>query len=127
METPSRFIPRVADGTAMESRNPQRFGHTNGSGVVKSGEPLALGEPVLDQSFHSESRRRNGDRTELKYDFFEDIKRCDGCNEWIENKVYRLNRNNKTYYFHPFCFYCLTHKNPNYKSIYNSSILYKKE
>jgi hypothetical protein len=83
METPGRFIPCVADGTAMETTN--------------------------------------------EYQLKEELRRCDACFEWIELKVFKLNRNNKILYFHPFCFYCLTHKNPNYKSLYDNYIISQKQ
>ena len=51
---------------------------------------------------------------ELEYAYWQEIKRCDACSDWIEGKICRLNRNNKILYYHPFCFYCLTNKNPLY-------------
>ena len=52
----------------------------------------------------------------------EELRRCYGCDEWIEGTPYRLNRNGKILYFHQFCFYCLTNKNPYYKSLLKSSM-----
>ena len=60
-------------------------------------------------------------RTELKYDLKEELRKCYACDDWIYNTVYRLNRNGKMLYFHGFCFYCITNKNPYYKSLHNSS------
>lgn len=54
-------------------------------------------------------------RTELKYELKQELRICDGCQEYIEGKTYHLIRNGKLLYFHQFCFYCLTSKNP-YKS-----------
>ena len=61
-------------------------------------------------------------KTELKYEYWTEIKKCDACHEWIENKMCKLNRNGKFLFFHPFCFYCLTNKNPLYKSLNDKTI-----
>jgi hypothetical protein len=53
---------------------------------------------------------------QLTYDYYkEEIKRCDICEKWIETKIYRLKIKEKMMFFHPFCFYSLIHKNPQYK------------
>jgi hypothetical protein len=57
-----------------------------------------------------------------EYQLKDELRKCYCCDELIEQKVFYLNRNGKILYFHPFCFYCMTHKNPYYKSVYNSSI-----
>ena len=59
---------------------------------------------------------------EFDYQLKEELKRCDGCREWLDNGYYRLNRNGKILFFHPFCFFLLTHKNPNYKSLHDGFI-----
>lgn len=43
-------------------------------------------------------------KTELKYQYYEDIKQCDLCNLWIEYKMYKREFNRKMMYFHPFCY-----------------------
>ena len=53
----------------------------------------------------------------------EELKKCSVCNDWIFNTVYRLNIHNQFHYFHHFCYLCIIGKNPNYKSINNTSIL----
>lgn len=61
-------------------------------------------------------------RNELKYELKEELRKCYACNDWIHNTTYRLQRGDRMLYFHEFCFYCITGKNPNYKSVMASSI-----
>jgi hypothetical protein len=64
-------------------------------------------------------------KTELKYEYYkEELKKCYACSEWIEKKIIKHHRNKQIYYFHPFCYLCLMGKNPNYKSLNNSSVLF---
>ena len=59
-----------------------------------------------------------------KYDLKEELRRCHACNDWMYNVSMRLKRDNNYYYFHPFCYSCIVGKNPNYKSLNNTSILF---
>lgn len=64
-------------------------------------------------------------KTELKYEYWkEELHKCDLCVEWIDKRIIRHRRNNRLYYYHPFCFLCVSGKNPNYKSLNDSSVLF---
>ena len=57
-----------------------------------------------------------------EYQLKEELRKCYACEDWIETKIHRLNRNGKILYFHAFCFLCITNKNPYYKNLNVSSI-----
>ena len=44
------------------------------------------------------------EESKLKYEYYQEIKRCFFCNNWIEGKIERRIIFNKPYYYHPSCY-----------------------